>query len=217
MDHHEFLKIAGGVLALLLFIPLIAGILKEGVEGQSCATWFLWGLLDTVLTISVIDQRGNFLLPLSFAIGDIMLVVVLLIKGQIRWGLFETGILAMVIGCLVATMGLGSRRYGVWLPAFIAEYAGDTLWTVTAFIAIGLVAVRWPPRRVGLASLLVSYSVEVSQLYHAPWIDAIRATTPGALALGYGFLWSDIACYTVGAALCVIVEHLVYYRQSFRR
>ena len=57
------LKIAGGVLALLLFIPLIAGILKEGAEGQSCATWFLWGLLDTVLTISVIEQRRKLFSP----------------------------------------------------------------------------------------------------------------------------------------------------------
>ena len=109
-------------------------------------------------------------------------------------------------------MGLSSRRYGALLPALIAEYAGDTLWTVMAFITIGFVAVRWPSPRVGLTALLVSYAVEVSQLYHAPWIDAIRATTPGALALGYGFLWSDMACYTVGAALCVAAEHLVYTR-----
>jgi hypothetical protein len=102
MDFHDCLKIAGGVLALLLFIPLIISVLKEGVEGQSCATWFLWGLLDTVLTISVVEQRGNYFLPLGFAIGDVLLVILLLTKGRFRWGIFETVILAMVIGCLVA-------------------------------------------------------------------------------------------------------------------
>jgi hypothetical protein len=101
MDYHQSLKIAGGVMALLLFIPLIISLLKEGAEGQSCATWFLWGLLDTVLTISVIEQRGNFLLPLGFAIGDVLLVILLLFKGRVHWSLFETGILAMVIGCIV--------------------------------------------------------------------------------------------------------------------
>jgi hypothetical protein len=101
MGYHEILKIAGGLLTLLLFIPMIAGIRKEGAEGQSCATWFLWGLLDTVLTVSVIEQRGNFLLPLGFAIGDVALVILLLIKGRFRWGKFETGILALVIGCLI--------------------------------------------------------------------------------------------------------------------
>jgi hypothetical protein len=36
----------------------------------------------------------------------------------------------------------------------------------------------------------------------------------GALTLGYGFLWSDIACYTVGVMLCVVVEHLIYAREA---
>ena len=46
----------------------------------------------------------------------------------------------------------------------------------------------------------------MSQLYHAPWIDAIRDTLPGALVLGYGFLWSDLACYAAGVALGAGVE-----------
>jgi len=100
-DYHSILKIAGGALALLLFIPLIRVLLKEGAQGQSCATWFLWALLDTILTISVIDQHGNFYLPLGFAIGDVSLVILLLAKGKFRWGFFETVILLMVIGCLV--------------------------------------------------------------------------------------------------------------------
>ena len=102
MDYHQGLKIAGGLLALLLFIPMIRGILKEGAEGQSGATWLLWGALDTVLTISVIEQRGNFLLPLGFAIGDVFVLILLVAKRKFRWSMFETGILAMVIGCMIA-------------------------------------------------------------------------------------------------------------------
>ena len=78
MDYHESLKIAGGLLALLLFIPMILGILKDGAEGQSCATWFLWGVLDTIISISIIAQHGNFYLQLGFAIGDVLLVALLL-------------------------------------------------------------------------------------------------------------------------------------------
>ena len=53
-----------------------------------------------------------------------------------------------------------------------------------------------------------SVAIETSQLYHAPWIDAIRRTRPGALVLGYGFLWSDLACYAAGVALATAVERL---------
>jgi hypothetical protein len=135
MDYHESLRIAGGALALLLFIPLLRSINNEGAEGQSCATWFLWGLLDTVLTISVIEQRGNFYLPLGFAIGDLLLVIFLLVKGRFRWGWFETAILVMVIGCVVG-----------W------KLAGPKIATVSATMGIciagipGLVAVLKNPQ-----------------------------------------------------------------------
>ena len=111
-------------------------------------------------------------------------------------------------------LGLASRRYGAGLPALVAEYAGDTLWAVMAFIIVGVLAPEWPTSRVAVTALLASYADEVSQLYHAPWIDAIRNTRLGALTLGYGFLWSDIVCYTVGVALCVVVERLIYARQT---
>lgn len=101
MEYHQALKIAGGVLALLLFIPMIIGILKEGAEGQSCASWLLWAALDTMLAVSIIEQRGNFLLPLGFAIGDVLLVLLLVAKRQFKWGIFETTIFVLVAGCVV--------------------------------------------------------------------------------------------------------------------
>jgi hypothetical protein len=115
---------------------------------------------------------------------------------------------------LVVVSGLASRRYGSVLPSFLAEYAGDTLWAVMAFVTIGMLAAEWPTTRVALATLLVSYGVEITQLYHAAWIDSIRATRLGALVFGYGFLWSDMVCYTVGVALCMCVEFLARSRAT---
>jgi hypothetical protein len=46
----------------------------------------------------------------------------------------------------------------------------------------------------------------MSQLYHAPWIDSNRGTTLGALVLGHGFVWSDLACYAVGVGLGASIE-----------
>jgi len=109
MDYHTLLKISGGVLALLLFIPLIRAILKEGTEGQSCATWFLWGLLDIVLTISIVEQHGNFYMPLGFAIGDLLVFVLLIVKGRFRWALFDTTIMLMVVGCIIGWKVAGPK------------------------------------------------------------------------------------------------------------
>jgi hypothetical protein len=74
------------------------------------------------------------------------------------------------------------------------------------FLGVGLLAPRWPMLRMAAAALAVSYIVEITQLYHAPWIDSLRQTRPGGLILGFGFLWSDLACYTVGVALGIAID-----------
>ncbi|MDO4536447.1 MAG: DUF2809 domain-containing protein, partial [Clostridium perfringens] len=51
-----------------------------------------------------------------------------------------------------------------------------------------------------------------SQIYHAPWIDSIRNTTLGGLVLGFGFLWSDILCYTIGIAIGVALDVIISIR-----
>jgi hypothetical protein len=71
----------------------------------------------------------------------------------------------------------------------------------SAYLAIGIARPAAGIGRRAMAAFLLSAAVETSQLYHAPWIDGIRATLPGALLLGSGFLWSDIACYAVGAMI----------------
>lgn len=113
---------------------------------------------------------------------------------------------------LLATvlLGLATRRYPAFLPDFVARYGGDTLWATMIF---WMLAVLWPRARtlpLGLTALIVCLAVETSQLYHAPWIDAIRATRLGGLALGYGFLWSDVLCYAVGVCIAVVVRQLVW-------
>ena len=107
---------------------------------------------------------------------------------------------------LVAALGIGSRRYSNALPGFIAAYAGDTLWTLAAFLGFGLILPRQSTRTIALLAMTLSVAVELSQLYHAPWIDSIRQTTLGGLIRGYGFLWSDLACYAAGVGLGVMID-----------
>ena len=107
---------------------------------------------------------------------------------------------------LVCLTGLGSRRYAHVLPGFIADYCGDTLWVLAAFLGIGLVLSRATTRTISCLALPFSVAIEISQLYHAPWIDSIRQTTLGGLILGFGFLWSDLVCYAAGVGLGATIE-----------
>jgi hypothetical protein len=118
----------------------------------------------------------------------------------------RTPIIWIALIAVACALGVGSRRFALALPAFIAAYAGDTLWALVAFLGIGLFLPRASTRHVALLAIVFSVMIEVSQLYDAPWIASIRRTTLGGLILGFGFLWSDLACYAVGVALGVRIE-----------
>jgi glycopeptide antibiotics resistance protein len=118
---------------------------------------------------------------------------------------------------VVGICGLGSRRFASGLPAFVAAYTGDTAWSLAAFLALGILFPWLETWRVAVLALLISFGVEVSQFYHAHWIDAIRSTTLGALALGWGFDPRDLACYTVGVGIGVVIETLTTKRLVLER
>lgn len=120
--------------------------------------------------------------------------------------LIRNRIIYVFIIVIVIGLGLASRHYPDLLPHFLASYAGDTLWALLVFLLLGLLFPTMSTLKVAVIALLFSWSIEISQLYHAPWLDEIRNYQLGALVLGHGFLWSDILCYTVGITIGVIGE-----------
>jgi hypothetical protein len=94
----------------------------------------------------------------------------------------------------------------------LAEYAGDTLWALMVFLLVSTLLAGRPILVRAAISLALAFLVEVSQLYHAPWIDAIRQTTLGGLVLGFGFLWTDLVCYSAGVMIGVIAEWAIVAR-----
>jgi Protein of unknown function (DUF2809) len=117
-------------------------------------------------------------------------------------------IVSIALIILVAVLGLGSRRFAAYLPDVIVAYTGDTAWALAVFLGLGLAFPTLTAWRVAMMTLIVSTVVEFSQLYHARWIDSIRDTTIGHLALGSGFDPKDLACYTVGAGVSVLIDRL---------
>ncbi len=116
--------------------------------------------------------------------------------------------LAVGIAVVIAA-GLASRKFPWQFPAVLGTHPGDALWALMVYM---LVAFFRPavaaPRLAGMA-LAVAYLVEFSQLYQAPWINAIRATTLGHLVLGTGFEWLDLCAYAVGVAFGLLVDRAV--------
>jgi Protein of unknown function (DUF2809) len=123
-------------------------------------------------------------------------------------------VIVLALFATTIALGLATRRFPAAFPAPVATYGGDALWAVMIFWLVALWRRHAATPHIGLAALGICVLVESSQLYHAPWIDAIRATSLGALALGYGFLWTDLVAYTVGVVLAAGIDALVVHRAS---
>lgn len=115
---------------------------------------------------------------------------------------------------ILATLfaGLASRQYDELFPSWINIGLGDALWALLVFWVFAFLAPISKPRALFSFTLLFSFAVEASQLYQAPWINEIRATTLGALILGHGFLWTDLLAYTIGASFGGLMDHLLIKR-----
>ena len=103
-------------------------------------------------------------------------------------------------------LGLLSRAFIHLLPHLVNLVLGDAIWAFMIYMLLALIFHKRNSKQVAGCSLLFCYAIEVSQLYHAPWIDAIRNTTLGALVLGFGFLPTDLLAYTIGIAAACAFE-----------
>ena len=112
----------------------------------------------------------------------------------------------VAFAALTIVLGLASRQFPDRLPSVVALYAGDTLWATLMFWLLALGRPSASTAAIAAAALLISVAVELSQLVHVGWLNAIRANPFGALVLGQGFLWSDLLCYAVGVALAAALD-----------
>lgn len=127
---------------------------------------------------------------------------------------FNSRVIFVALTVVTILCGLGSRSDKIPLPDFIAAYAGDTLWAMMVFWLFCIIAPKSKTWKVSLAALLFSFAIEFSQFYHAAWIDSIKETKLGHLALGSGFLFSDLICYLSGILLAAIIHYGLTKNQS---
>jgi len=106
-------------------------------------------------------------------------------------------------------LGLSSRRLAEHLPHILNQYLGDSLWALMVFFLWALLLKTRTTSLIAGYALLFSFGVELSQLYHAFWIDSLRQTRLGGLVLGYGFLWRDLLAYSIGIGCGISIDKLI--------
>jgi hypothetical protein len=115
-------------------------------------------------------------------------------------------IIYLLLAPVVIYLAFFTRSSRPWIPGFIAEYGGDTLWAAMVFMVLRIVFVKWEPWRAAALTLAISYLCELSQLYQAEWINQLRSNFWIHVLIGGTFVWSDIGCYSTGVLLALLGE-----------
>jgi len=126
----------------------------------------------------------------------------------------------ILYGIMIVTviiMGLASRKMVNILPNLFNIYLGDALWALMIFIVFGFIFREIQTKTIALIGISFCYLIELSQLYHANWIDNIRQTTFGALVLGSVFSWNDLLAYAIGIGVGVVIEVLLWHHYEVNK
>ncbi len=102
-------------------------------------------------------------------------------------------------------LALATRTHKEWFHPLVVKYGGDIIWAGMFLFFMRIFFSRMKLLTLALICFALGLADELLQLYHAPWIEAIRKTRLGGLMLGFGFLWSDIICYAVGIAIAYVM------------
>lgn len=106
---------------------------------------------------------------------------------------------------LAAAFGLGSRRAPMADWPIIGTYGGDAAWAMAAYAGWRMLLPSVDRLWIAGLAFGLATMVEISQLANWEWLNSIRDRRLGALLLGRGFLWSDLAAYAVGTVTAMII------------
>ncbi len=110
------------------------------------------------------------------------------------------GIIAALLLATIA-LGLATRMRSLPWPDFAAANFGDALWAVAVYLLLCFLRPAAKPITLFTVALAISFAVEFSQLATFSWLADARATLPGKLLLGRGFVWLDLLRYTAGVVV----------------
>jgi len=102
-------------------------------------------------------------------------------------------------------LALATRSHHNWFHPLIVEYGGDIIWAGMFLFFLRMFFLNISLWKLAFINYALGAADEFTQLYRAPWANAIRATAWGRLLFGAGFLWSDILCYAIGTLLAFII------------
>ncbi len=98
-------------------------------------------------------------------------------------------------------IGIMSKFYQGFFENWFNNSLGGILYVIVWITLVLLIQPRLNPKWVSVWVFLATAFIEILQLWHPPFLEAIRSTLIGRLFLGTTFVFSDFIYYAVGCVL----------------
>ena len=116
---------------------------------------------------------------------------------------------------VIALIGLGAKAYRGPAQLFVNHYGPASVAYEIVFMLLTFAV--WPsPRfiyRIAVVVCVATSIIEILQLFHPPWLVAIRSTFLGRCVLGNSFSWMDFPAYVIGCAIGVYILRSIDVRR----
>ncbi|MEM7012532.1 MAG: DUF2809 domain-containing protein [Verrucomicrobiota bacterium] len=109
-------------------------------------------------------------------------------------------------------LGLLSRT-SIFPESWLKSNAGDALWAMMIYFGFAFLIPNAKIRTLTICAASFCLVIELSQLWQHPWLVTGRENRFGALVLGRGFLWIDLARYAAGILMGMGIDWLIHRRK----
>ena len=97
-------------------------------------------------------------------------------------------------------LGFATKFYQGPGMAWIGDYGGAVLYEIFWCCVAALIWPRGSALMIALWVFGITCLLECMQLWHAPFLEAIRSNFLGRTLIGIAFKWSDFPYYVLGSA-----------------
>jgi hypothetical protein len=108
---------------------------------------------------------------------------------------------------LIVPLGFATKFYSGPASSWVDSYGGGILYEVFWILTVLLVWPRLSPVCVAGGVFAATSALEVLQLFHPPFLEAIRGTLLGHALIGSTFAWWDFPHYAVGCFAGALLAH----------
>ncbi|MBN1782909.1 DUF2809 domain-containing protein [bacterium] len=112
---------------------------------------------------------------------------------------FRLRILCVLI--FLVPLGFYTKHYHGFGKIWVSQSLGGVLYEIFWCLAAAAVFPKAHPVRISVIVFLATSVLECLQLWHPPFLTAIRATLIGRTLLGDTFTWLDFPYYVTGSVL----------------